>query len=183
MRSIVMSALLVAVTSPALAQTTIPASTILKQARATFVPITRTVDLSGPRIGFTYLPPETLRRLEDVHELSLRSPISQFGWQFERQFYTQDGGVTAVSEWVVLLGGLDQGVPIPSLSWLVGFRTKEGAEFGVGPNLTPAGAGLVVAAGVTFRAGPFNVPLNFAFVPSRYGTRISVLTGFNTRRH
>ena len=181
MRSILSVLLLVVVSSPAYAQSVLPAARVLKQAHATFLPVARPIDLSGPRFGFTQLPPETIEKLKD-RDITLRSPISQFGWQFERQFYAKENGVAAISEWVVLVGGLDQGVPIPSVSWLVGFRTKEGAEFGIGPNITPAGAGLAIAAGVTFRAGPFNVPVNFAVVPSRYGSRFSVLTGFNMRR-
>ena len=65
--------------------------------------------------------------------------ISQFGWQFEKQFYAKDSGVAVLNEWVVLLGGLDQGVTLPSLSWLVGMRTANGTEFGVGPNLSAVG--------------------------------------------
>jgi hypothetical protein len=107
--------------------------------------------------------------------------ISQFGWQFEREFYSKQDGPTVLNEWVFLLGGLDQGVAIPSMNWLVGLRTKEGAEFGVGPNVTPAGVALAVAAGVTFRAGVINVPMTIAAVPSKYGTRISILTGFVLR--
>jgi hypothetical protein len=40
---------------------------------------------------------------------------------------------------------------------------------------------LTVAAGVTFRSGALNVPVTFAVVPSKAGTRISMLTGFNLR--
>jgi len=39
-----------------------------------------------------------------------------------------------------------------------------------------------VAAGVTVRTSSFNVPLNVAIVPSKVGTRVSVLSGFNMRR-
>lgn len=142
---------------------------------------TKTVSLSGPRFGLTALSTGVV---DELHERSIDvgSNISQFGWQFERQFYTRGSGVAAVNEWVVLLGGLDQGVALPSLSWMVGLRTREGAEFGIGPNVTPAGVALAVAAGVTFRAGSMNVPMNVAVVPSKVGTRISVLTGFNMRR-
>ena len=142
---------------------------------------TRTVNLSGPRFGLTALSTGVV---DELHERSIDvgSNISQFGWQFERQFYTRGSGIAAVNEWVVLLGGLDQGVALPSLSWMVGLRTREGAEFGIGPNVTPAGVALAVAAGVTFRAGSMNVPMNVAVVPSKAGTRISVLTGFNMRR-
>ena len=142
---------------------------------------TKTVNLSGPRFGMTALSTGVVDALHK-RSIDVDANISQFGWQFERQFYTRDSGVAAVNEWVMLLGGLDQGVALPSLSWLVGLRTREGAEFGIGPNLTPAGVALAVAAGVTFRAGSMNVPMNVAVVPSKVGTRISVLTGFNMRR-
>ena len=142
---------------------------------------TKTVNLSGPRFGLTALSPGVVDELHK-REIDVTSNISQFGWQFERQFYTRDSGVAAVNEWVFLLGGLDQGVALPSLSWMVGLRTREGAEFGIGPNITPAGVALALAGGVTFRAGNLNVPMNVAVVPSKAGTRISVLTGFNMRR-
>ena len=142
---------------------------------------TRAVNLSGPRFGMTALSTGVVDELKK-RSIEVGSNISQFGWQFERQFYTRDSGVAAVNEWVVLLGGLDQGVALPSVSWMVGLRSREGAEFGIGPNITPAGVALAIAAGVTFRAGNLNVPMNVAVVPSKVGTRISVLTGFNMRR-
>jgi hypothetical protein len=158
---------LASLSSPALAQTMVP-------------PPVRAVSLSGPRFGFTSLSDATLATLQE-RGIGLRPLITQFGWQFEKQFYTKDGGLTAVNEWVVLLGGLEQGVTIPSVSWIVGLRTPEGAEFGVGPNITPAGVALAIAAGVTFRAGALNVPVNVAVVPSKNGTRVSMLSGFNFR--
>jgi len=141
-----------------------------------------TLELAGPRFGVTMLSQGVIDKLKKDRDITIGSTISQFGWQFERQFYSNAGGVTALNEWVALVGGLDQGVVIPSLSWLIGLRTKEGAEFGVGPNITPAGAALVVSAGVTFKAGIMNVPMNFAVVPSKAGTRVSVLSGFTLRR-
>jgi hypothetical protein len=143
---------------------------------------TKTVNLSGPRFGLTALSTGVVEELHN-RSIDVDQNITQFGWQFEREFYSRNSGVAAVNEWVVLLGGLDQGVALPSLSWMVGLRTREGAEFGIGPNITPAGVALAVAAGVTFRAGSLNVPMNVAVVPSKVGTRISVLTGFNMRRH
>ena len=142
---------------------------------------TKTVNLSGPRFGMTALSTGVVDELKK-RDIEVGSNISQFGWQFEKQFYTRNSGVAAVNEWVVLLGGLDQGVALPSLSWMVGLRTREGAEFGIGPNITPAGVALALAGGVTFRAGNLNVPMNVAVVPSKAGTRISILTGFNMRR-
>lgn len=141
----------------------------------------RTVSLAGPRFGVTMLSDGVVDKLKD-RGIDVGSSISQFGWQFERQFYSKADGPTVLNEWIVLLGGLDQSVAIPSLSWMVGLRTKEGAEFGLGPNITPGGVALAVSAGVTFRAGILNVPMNFAVVPSKAGTRVSVLTGFVLRR-
>ena len=101
-------------------------------------PLAKTVSLSGPRFGVTALSDGVVAKLQE-RSIDVGSMISQFGWQFEREFYAKDSGVAAVNEWVVLLGGLDQGVALPSLSWLVGLRTREGTEFGIGPNVTPAG--------------------------------------------
>jgi hypothetical protein len=129
----------------------------------------------------TVLGDGILEKLKEK-DIDVKSTISQFGWQFEKQVKISDKGLTAVNEWVVLAGGLDQGVVLPSLSWLVGIRTPEGVEFGAGPNFTPLGVGLVAAFGVTVRTGALNVPLNFALAPSRSGLRVSVLTGFNMRR-
>ncbi len=144
-------------------------------------PPAREISLAGPRIGFTVLSDETIARLAE-HQITLRPVVSQFGWQFERNINSVGSSLTAVTEWVVLLGGLEQGVALPSLSWMVGLRSQNGAEFGVGPNLSPSGTALAIAGGVTFRAGALNFPVNFAVVPSGAGLRVSILTGFNTRR-
>jgi len=144
-------------------------------------PPARELSLAGPRFGFTFLNDGVIKKLAQ-EQITVGSSISQFGWQFERQFYSKQGGVTALNEWVFLLGGLDQGVAIPSVSWLVGLRSREGAEFGIGPNVTPAGVSLAIAAGVTFRAGVLNVPMNLAVVPTKEGVRVSMLTGFTLRR-
>jgi hypothetical protein len=148
----------------------------------TLPPYAKTADLSGPRFGLTLLSDGVVEKLSRERNIHVGSQISQFGWQFEKQFFTRDSGVTMVSEWVALVGGLDQSVAIPSLSWMVGLRTRDGAEFGLGPNITPAGVGLVLATGMTFRAGVVNVPVNVAVVPSKSGTRVTLLTGFSFRR-
>ncbi len=160
--------LVLVVSTPALSQVTIP-------------PVAKTVNLSGPRFGVTSLSQGVIDKLKTEHALEVQPLISQFGWQFEKQFYSKSGGLTAVNEWIVLVGGLEQDVVLPSLSWIVGLRTPEGLEFGVGPNVTPAGTALVLAAGITFRSGVLNVPVNFAVVPSSSGTRVSMLAGFNFR--
>lgn len=140
-----------------------------------------TMSLSGPRIGVTFLSDGVARKLLE-NDIEVGSFVSQFGWQKERRFLSSDNGATAVTEWILLVGGIDQGLFLPSLSWLVGFRTAKGIEFAVGPNLTPVGSAIAAAAGMTLRVGNLNVPVNLAVVPSKSGVRVSLLAGFNARR-
>lgn len=170
MRAIVLAFALSGVVGPVSAQTMIPPP-----------PPADIVSLSGPRFGVTALSDGIVRKLLE-NSIDVRPVITQFGWQFEKQFYSHDSGVAAVNEWVLLVGGTEQGVVLPSISWLVGFRTRAGTEFGVGPNVTPVGVALAFAGGVTLRAGILNVPMNVAVVPSKAGMRVSFLTGFNIRR-
>ncbi len=146
----------------------------------TIPPPARSVSLAGPRVGVTVLSNGVVDSLRE-RNVNVRPLVTQFGWQVEKQFFTSDSGLTAVTEWVGLLGGLEQSLAIPSLSWIVGLRTSTGAEFGIGPNITPAGTALAIAGGVTFRAGVVNIPVNVAVVPSAAGVRVSVLSGFNLR--
>ena len=60
-------------------------------------------------------------------------------------------------------------------------RGAKGFEFGVGPNLTPLGANLVLAMGTSFRSNGINFPVNLAVVPGNGGTRVSLMLGFNAR--
>lgn len=162
-------------------------------------PADKPLSLSGPRFGVTFLSDSIITKLREENDIAVGSAVSQFGWQFEKQFRTTEDGPTLVTEWVVLVGGVEQSVFLPSVSWLLGMRTRSGVEFGVGPNLTPVGAALVIAAGRTFHVGGVNVPVNLAVVPSKVswfsytgpphyavemkrktGLRISLLFGFNT---
>lgn len=139
---------------------------------------TPSVNLEGPRVGMTYITGgELSRRLKS--EFSVNPFISQFGWQFERQYFNLSSGVAGLVEGVVLIGGLEQNVFLPSLSMLVGIRNAKGFEFGFGPNLSLAGAGMVFAVGTSIQSGSLNFPINLAVIPSPSGTRISLLVGFN----
>src|SRR6185369_6265299 len=102
-------------------------------------PTPNEINLSGPRFGITALSDGVMN---DLAARGLPAPpmISQFGWQAERAFYRSDSGVAALSEWVVLVGGLEHDLKIPSMTWLVGMRSANGAEFGIGPNVSPAGS-------------------------------------------
>ena len=136
--------------------------------------------LSGPRFGITYLGGGIVDSLKAMNT-DVAPFISQFGWQWERQFLTGAAGPTPVTEWVLLVGGLEQGAFLPSISWLVGLRTEGGTEFGVGPNLGPSGFALAFAGGITHQTGGLNLPVTLSVVPSRLGTRVSLLGGFTMR--
>ena len=156
----------------------LPATALAQDTRVP--PVAERVRLSGPRFGVTYLGGAIVDSLA-AHGVDVSPVITQFGWQFERLMFTGEGGLSAVTEWVVLVGGLEQGTFLPSVSWLVGLRGARGAEFGVGPNVSVAGTALAIAAGFTARAGALNLPVNVAVVPSKIGTRVSLLVGFTTR--
>ena len=144
--------------------------------------LVRELNRSGPRFGITWLAGDIVDTLKAKHDIDVAPIITQFGWQFERQLASLENGPVALNEFVLLVGGLDQGEFLPSLTWLVGIRTRSNFEIGLGPNITPAGVALALSSGVTYRVGALAVPVNIAVVPSKLGPRISILTGFNLYR-
>ncbi|HET6243349.1 MAG: hypothetical protein H0V01_11285 [Bacteroidetes bacterium] len=142
----------------------------------------RPVNLSGPRLGFTYISPgRTANRLKD--EFNAVPFLSLFGWQFETQFFTLPSGTTGVVEFIPLIGGLEQGLFLPTASLLIGMRGPSGIELGMGPNLSLSGAAMVFAAGINLRNSEINFPVNFAVVASPGGVRYSIVLGFNMRKN
>ena len=137
--------------------------------------------LSGPRVGLTAI---TGTLADTLKERFGAAPfISQFGWQFETRMFEVEGGFSAMTELVGLIGGLEQGMFLPSVSWLVALRSQTGAEFGMGPNISPAGPALAVAAGVSVKSSAgINFPVNLALVSGKGGQRVSVLVGFTLER-
>ena len=137
-------------------------------------------DRSGPRLGVAYLTrgSETARNLGK----SFSNPTSLFGWQIEHPFQLGPSMPTVVTELVVLVGGLEQNLVLPTATWLIGMRQRNGVEFGLGPTVTGSGTQLAFAAGITHRFGEVNVPVNVAIAPARVGMALSVTAGFNTRR-
>ena len=139
------------------------------------------VSLDGPRLGFTYLAGDRLLDKARENLPGLSPFITQFGWQFETRLFRMPNGLSALAEVVPLVGGLDKGRFIPSLSGLLGLRTGNGFEIGMGPNVTPVGTSVVFALGTSFRSNGINFPVNVAVVPGNGGARISLLLGFNAR--
>lgn len=136
--------------------------------------------LGGPRLGATLITGKMKEKLQD--DYGVFPLITQFGWQFEWQFFSVDDGPSGVVECIPLIGGVEQGKFLPSLSALVGLRSPKGFEFGVGPNVSVSGFGIVLAAGVTFQKGNLNWPVNFAVAPSSSGVKFSILIGFNAAK-
>ena len=137
-------------------------------------------DRSGPRIGASYLVGGSVTAERAGRTVS--PVISLFGWQFEHPFQTGLHHKTIpVTELVLLAGGMEQGVVLPSASWMIGVRQPNGWEGAVGPTLTGAGVQLALAGGVTHAFGSLNVPVNLAVAPGRRGASISLTTGFNMK--
>jgi hypothetical protein len=145
--------------------------------RQEVVPRARSIDYSGPRFGVTWLPKTAVDSLK-AHNIKVGQTITQYGWQMEHEIHVSEDGPRVLNEWVLLAGGLESGVFLPSFTWLIGARDKAGNEIGVGPNGSIAGVGLAAAAGITFHNGGINFPLNVAVAKSKTGARYSVLTGF-----
>jgi hypothetical protein len=158
----------------------------------------------GPRIGLTYIDKGTTREnIADAFNRSDITPfVSQFGWQFETRVFTLESGGAGLVEFVPLIGGLEQGLFLPSANLLFGFRAANGVEFGVGPSGSLAGVGIVMALGASFKVGKVTFPFNVAFSPnikkiievydpatqsnkestSNSGLRLSLFIGFNSRK-
>jgi hypothetical protein len=142
-------------------------------------PILSTDDRSGPRLGMAYIAGGSVTA---ENEGKTMTPLtSVFGWQIEHQFPTGEKDMPMpVTELVTLVGGMEQGLFLPSLTFLAGMRKPNGWEAGIGPSLTGAGVQLAAAVGITRSIGNLNVPFNFAVAPGRRGAAISITTGFNT---
>lgn len=139
-----------------------------------------TIRLDGPRLGFTVLSARVIDKARE-NNVRLGPVISQFGWQFETRLFRLANGVSGLVEFVPLVGGLEQGQFLPSVSGLLGVRGPKGFEFGVGPNLTLLGPSLVLAMGTSIQSNGINFPINVAVAPSSEGARVSLLLGFNAR--
>ncbi|MFL5762925.1 MAG: hypothetical protein ACJ77K_03215 [Bacteroidia bacterium] len=131
----------------------------------------------GPRLGMTYVGPGLFA--DALAAEGKRNVYSQFGWQVEKRLFTTVTGISAVVEFVPLIGGLDMGKFIPSASALIGIRSKKGIEFGAGPTAavygykgpdgyynTSSSFGVVIASGWSFKSDKVYFPINLAFIPS-----------------
>ena len=159
---------------------------------------------NGPRVGCTYIGDGYIA---DQMIRDGKTPfISQFGYQFETRLFHIPSGLSGRMEFVPMLGGLEQGLFLPSASLMIGLRGANGFEIGMGPNLSRTGMGMIFAVGTSIRSGGVNFPIHLAILPSigkkvtnytydpvtnvstphdlliHSGVRISLLVGFNTRK-
>ena len=136
--------------------------------------------LSGPRLGLVYISAspgssflngdirleDTGDLPEDYNDIAKGALTTLYGWQWESRF-ADGGNVTGIVEWIALVGGLEKGKFLPSVSSMVGARTASGIEFAVGPNLSLSGIAMVFGMGYNFKSGNLNIPVNIAFVPGK----------------
>ena len=137
--------------------------------------------LSGPRFGFTAFTGDVADARAAIGKEAI---MTQFGWQFEEQLVSTEDGSQALMEWIVLVGGVEQGELNLGVSWLAGYRMPNGVEFGVGPHVGvrkeggPPSTSMVVAGGATMPFGQLYVPLNLAVAIAEGGPRFTTLLGW-----
>lgn len=138
---------------------------------------------SGPRYGVIWLSPALADSISVRNgNQKVNSTTSIFGWDFETQLMRNPKGVAPITSLVLGVAGLDQGLALPSATWIVGVRTQDDFEVGIGPNASLAGVALAVTAGRTFHSGSLHIPVDVAWVSSKFGQRVSLTTGFNVMK-
>ncbi|MCH8554856.1 MAG: hypothetical protein LAT76_06840 [Schleiferiaceae bacterium] len=149
-------------------------------------PILEPLKLDGPRFGVTYANGydlNTIREFYNDSALTIDPMVALFGWQFEWQYFQTENGGAGLIELIPMIAGLDQGLFIPSVNMLIGYRTFRGMEVGFGPSINPMGSGMVLGFGYNFTNGYVNFPMNVALVKGKDSLRFSLTFGFNKRSH
>ena len=160
--------------------------------------------LAGPRIGLTMITAgstaDFIHKGFDYVDSDEGNKLGEtgsafttpYGWHWESRCADGGGDVVGIVEWIALVGGMEQGLFLPSISSVIGARTSTGLEFGVGPNLSLSGVGMLFAVGHNFKSGSLNMPVNLVYMPGKdidsnkfggytynSGARISLMVGFN----
>jgi len=135
----------------------------------------------GPRFGVSFLSESDVQKADD-RGIDVGNLVTQVGWSWEQRFIIGPTSPMPMTQFVFLVGGAEQGVFLPSLSWIIGVRGLGGGEIGFGPNVSLAGSGMVIAAGFSQTKGELTLPVTLAAVVSKDGVRVSFLFGFNMQR-
>ncbi|NOZ36168.1 MAG: hypothetical protein GXO80_12840 [Chlorobi bacterium] len=115
-------------------------------------PNTDKLNLSGPRLGLTYFDgdiKDIMMKPKDEGGYDVWPVMFMFGYQFEVQ-YLNSGNFQALFEFLPTVTGVDQGLFLPNLSILMGFRHNvRGWEIALGPTagLTKKATGYYDAEG------------------------------------
>ncbi len=139
----------------------------------------------GPRMGATLiydsnnnewgvLETESILLNKDIPPL-----ISQFGYHADFSLYMSNK-MNPLVQFDGLIGGVENGLLIPSLSMIIGLRFSDFLEIGLGPNISLSGTGIVLAIGFNIKVENIYYPINVAIVNSSGRYRYSLLTGFNS---
>ena len=106
---------------------------------------------------------------------------SLFGVIAEQRILLGDTDSHFAFQEVVMIGGLEQSIALPTASFLIGYRDSSGFEVGFGPNVTLAGIGVVVAAGYTISYRGVFVPIDLSCVlpNAQRPASVALTTGFN----
>lgn len=139
----------------------------------------------GPRLGITLL----YNRNENTVGISkdasfiltedIPPVITQFGYHYDLSLYMSNN-MNPLVQFDGFIGGVENGLFLPSLSMVIGCRIMDIFEIGVGPNISLAGTAFVIAGGVNFKNENIYFPVNIAIVHAEGRYRISLITGFNT---
>ncbi len=138
----------------------------------------------GPRIGLTSIYNSTdniwgvSKDKSFLLDKDIPSIISQFGYHLDLSLYVTNK-VNPLVQFDGLIGGIENGFFLPSLSMVVGIRFFDTFELGVGPNLSLSGSGIIFAGGYNIHVDNVYFPVNIVVVKTNDNYRFSILTGFN----
>jgi len=155
----------------------------------------RTILLFGPRVGVSVVFQDSDQFNGDMQSL-LHAPDSNFfplfseiGIGAQQLFPLGKSGSYLTFQQTLLLGGLEQRMPLPSVFVTFGYRFPFGLELGLGPYATLAPVdgnpgfafSMVYTAGWAFVMPDFQVPITVMFVPIPAYTnpRVSLLFGLS----
>ncbi len=143
---------------------------------------------SGPRLGLMF-PAGGAEMRKAFRDHGYGDMVSLFGWHFERTIVPIEGGPQLVTEAIPMLGGVEYGKILPSLTLTAGLRLSSGLEFGMGPSFTPlnsrggATTGLVLAIGKSIEYAGLNLPVNLATSINPKGTMVSLTLGYAMQKN
>ena len=157
--------------------------------------VRRTQLLFGPRLGLTAVvvqPSDFNDEMQNEFPSSDKNyfPVfTEMGVEAQELVPIGESPHSFAVHEAFFLGGLDQGMVIPSANLVVGFRSSWGIELGLGPYLTvlsPGGrvrlvGGVVYLLQFTLVLKGFSLPITLTMVPipSYANPRLSLITGFD----